>query len=42
MTTMSGNGRPLRVAYLMSRFPRLTETFILYEILALEAQGVGV
>lgn len=30
------------VAYLMSRFPRLTETFVLDEILALEARGVRV
>lgn len=30
------------VAYIVSRFPKLTETFILYEILALEAQGVRV
>jgi colanic acid/amylovoran biosynthesis glycosyltransferase len=33
---------PVRVAYIMSRFPKLTETFVLYEILALEAQGVPV
>lgn len=42
---ITGNGQslqPLRVAYIMSRFPRLTETFILYEMLALEAQGVCV
>ncbi|MCZ7573794.1 MAG: glycosyltransferase [Ardenticatenaceae bacterium] len=31
-----------KVAYVMSRFPKLTETFILYEILALEQQGVQV
>lgn len=31
-----------RVAYLMSRFPRLTETFILFEILALERHGLHV
>ena len=31
-----------RVAYLMSRFPKLSETFILYEILALEALGIAV
>jgi glycosyltransferase involved in cell wall biosynthesis len=31
-----------RVAYLTSRFPKLTETFILYEILELERQGVAV
>lgn len=33
---------PLKVGYIMSRFPKLTETFILYEILALEALGVSV
>jgi len=27
------------VAYVMSRFPKLTETFILYEILAVEQLG---
>ena len=26
----------------MSRFPKLTETFVLYEMLALQQQGVGV
>lgn len=31
-----------RVAYVMSRFPKISETFILYEILALEALGVAV
>jgi glycosyltransferase involved in cell wall biosynthesis len=31
-----------KVAYIMSRFPKLTETFILYEMLALEQQGVQV
>jgi glycosyltransferase involved in cell wall biosynthesis len=34
--------RPLRVAYVMSRFPKLTETFILTEILAMEEQGIAV
>ncbi|MFQ5856327.1 MAG: glycosyltransferase [Anaerolineae bacterium] len=34
--------RRLKVAYIMSRFPKLTETFILYEILALEQQGVQI
>ena len=29
-----------KVAYIMSRFPKLTETFVLYEIVALERQGV--
>jgi glycosyltransferase involved in cell wall biosynthesis len=33
---------PTKVAYMMSRFPRLTETFILYEILALEEMGIRV
>jgi glycosyltransferase involved in cell wall biosynthesis len=32
--------RPVKVAYLMSRFPKLTETFVLYEILAVRRQGV--
>ena len=34
--------RSPRIAYIMSRFPKITETFILYEILALEARGVTV
>jgi glycosyltransferase involved in cell wall biosynthesis len=33
---------PVKVAYVMSRFPRLTETFILYEILALRRAGCAV
>ncbi len=36
---LAGSGRPLRLAYLMSRFPKATETFILYEILELERLG---
>ncbi len=32
----------MKIAYLMSRFPKITETFILYEILALRAKGVAV
>ncbi len=31
-----------RLAYIMSRFPKLTETFVLNEILAMEARGVQV
>jgi glycosyltransferase involved in cell wall biosynthesis/peptidoglycan/xylan/chitin deacetylase (PgdA/CDA1 family) len=31
-----------RVAYVMSRFPKLTETFVLAELLAVEARGVPV
>lgn len=30
------------VAYMMSRFPKLTETFILYEVIALQEQGLEV
>ncbi len=30
---------PLRVAYVMSRFPKLTETFVLFEMAAVERQG---
>lgn len=33
---------PPRVAYIMSRFPKLTETFILYELLAVERLGYRV
>jgi glycosyltransferase involved in cell wall biosynthesis len=32
----------LKVAYVMSRFPKLTETFVLFEMLAVEEQGVDV
>ncbi len=32
----------LKVAYIMSRFPKLTETFILYEMLAMQKQGIQV
>ena len=32
----------LKVAYVMSRFPRLSETFVLYEILAVEDIGIDV
>lgn len=42
-----GEDRPkksqsLKVAYIMSRFPKLTETFILYEMLAMGQQGIQV
>ena len=33
---------PLKVAYIMSRFPKLSETFVLYELQTLESLGVGV
>src|SRR4051794_22574587 len=38
----AASAEPLKVAYVMSRFPRLTETFILYEILALRRAGCTV
>ncbi len=40
-TSDSTAGQP-KVAYMMSRFPKLTETFILYEILAVMDQGLQV
>ena len=39
-TTTSGRGSAGTVGYLTKRFPRLSETFILDEILGLEAAGV--
>jgi glycosyltransferase involved in cell wall biosynthesis len=39
MTDSLAGDRPLRLAYLMSRFPKATETFVLNEILELEALG---
>jgi glycosyltransferase involved in cell wall biosynthesis len=36
------NGSKLKVAYIMSRFPKLTETFVLFEMLAVERQGVQI
>lgn len=32
----------ISVAYIMSRFPKLTETFVLYEILQLEKLGISI
>src|SRR5215212_3195570 len=32
----------LKVAYIMSRFPKITETFVLYEMLAMQQQGVQI
>jgi colanic acid/amylovoran biosynthesis glycosyltransferase len=34
--------KPFKVAYMMSRFPKITETFVLYEMLAVMEQGVKV
>lgn len=43
MLLMSKNaGTPKRVIYVLKKFPRLTETFILNEILALESLGIKV
>ncbi len=36
------NHRPVTIAYLMSRFPKLTETFVLYEMLELRRLGFRV
>src|SRR5262249_20613250 len=33
--------QPVRVGYILKMFPRLSETFILNEILELERQGLG-
>ena len=42
-STTATSGRPAgKVAYLVSRFPKITETFILFELLALERQGARV
>lgn len=38
----AGTAAGLKVAYVMSRFPKLTETFVLQEILALEEEGAEV
>ncbi|HEX5016267.1 MAG TPA: glycosyltransferase, partial [Actinomycetes bacterium] len=42
MSPASPEADSLRVGYVLSRFPKLTETFILYEILELQRQGVDV
>jgi len=43
MTDAATTTPPLtRIAYLMSRFPKLSETFVLYEIIALEELGFKV
>lgn len=41
-TTTKPGGARRKVAYLMSRFPKITETFILYEMLELERLGMEV
>ena len=47
MTDRNANGRPAHgddrpVLYVLKRFPRLSETFVLRELLGLEAAGVRV
>jgi colanic acid/amylovoran biosynthesis glycosyltransferase len=42
MMPRPGEEHRLHVAYLMSRFPKLSETFVLYEMLELERIGVRV
>lgn len=37
-----GSGSPVRIAYVMSRFPKLTETFVLDEMIAVERHGAEV
>ncbi|CAN5727864.1 glycosyltransferase family 4 protein [soil metagenome] len=37
-----GSSRPEKVAYIVSRFPKLTETFVLYELVELETLGTQV
>ena len=36
------NACPAKIAYIMSRFPSITETFVLYEMLAIEEHGLQV
>lgn len=40
VTALPASRGPLKVGYVLKRFPRLSETFILNEMLALEQQGV--
>jgi colanic acid/amylovoran biosynthesis glycosyltransferase len=42
MTDLQDTPRPQKIAYIMSRFPKLTETFILFEMLAVEAAGTPI
>src|SRR5215469_16973094 len=40
-TPPNGGGPPGRIGYVLKMFPRLSETFILNEILELERQGLA-
>jgi colanic acid/amylovoran biosynthesis glycosyltransferase len=42
MNNPAENAQRFKVAYIMSRFPKLTETFILYEMIAMQKQGIQV
>lgn len=41
-TSAQAKSAPVKVAYIVSRFPKLTETFVLFEILAIEKRGITV
>ena len=40
--SLEGSAGPPLIAYMMSRFPKLTETFVLFEMIALQRQGAQV
>lgn len=42
LNTQSPKTEDCKIAYLMSRFPKLTETFVLFEMLAIEEAGANV
>ena len=42
LTSQPTSERKQKIAYIMSRFPKLTETFVLFEMLALEESGISV
>lgn len=42
MKRQTDTAQRFKVAYIMSRFPKLTETFILYEMIAMREQGIQV
>jgi glycosyltransferase involved in cell wall biosynthesis len=42
ITRVRAPARGLKVAYIMSRFPKLSETFVLYEMRAMESLGADV
>lgn len=39
---MQANASPLKIGYVLKRYPRFSETFVVNEILALEAAGVDI